>query len=280
MIRRIVRRIRNNRNTFNTSHGAKEQQSKPSNRGRLPDFLIIGAQRCGTTSLYRLLCCHPGVTAAEYKEIHYFDWSFDKSLAWYRSCFPDPDERTLTGEATPSYMFYPRNAQRIAQTLPDIRLIAMLRNPVNRAYSQYRQQLRKDQETLSFEKALVAEEERLAQAVREGTVDRPSINHRRFSYFSRGLYAEQLESFLEIFGNRLLILKSEDFYEDPQAVLRQVQQFLRLPEHPLSHSRGDHFNLGKYPPMSPNTREYLAAAFEPHNEKLYRMVGRNFNWES
>src|SRR5207248_7427804 len=136
----------------------------------LPDFLIIGTQRGGTTSLYRYLKAHPCIGATSNKDLHFFDRRFHKGLSWYRSHFPTKLEKAyaeqlrrltlVTGEASPSYLFHPHAPKRVAQVLPHVKLIVLLRNPVSRAYSQYHHAVELGFETLSFAEAIEAEEER------------------------------------------------------------------------------------------------------------------------
>ena len=139
----------------------------------MPDFIIIGTQKGGTTSLYRYLIDHPNIAPIYIKEPHYFDIHFHKGIGWYRSHFPTAVEKyyarhvekhdLITGEASPYYLFHPRAPQRVAKTLPKAKLIILLRNPVDRAYSQYQHQLRQPGvEPLSFEEAIAYEEKRLA----------------------------------------------------------------------------------------------------------------------
>src|ERR1700730_9070734 len=136
----------------------------------LPDFLIIGTQRGGTTSLFHYLEAHPCVRPAVNKDLHFFDRKYNKGLAWYRGHFPTRVERYyaqkirgrafLTGEASPSYLFHPHTPGRVAQAVPHVKLIVLLRNPVTRAYSQYHHAVELGHETLSFEDAIRGEEER------------------------------------------------------------------------------------------------------------------------
>ena len=139
----------------------------------MPDFIIIGTQKGGTTSLYRYLIEHPCVAPIYIKEPHFFDIYFYKGLQWYRAHFPTAVEKyyarhiqkhdLITGEASPYYLFHPQAARRVAKTLPKARLIVLLRNPIDRAYSQYQHQTRQDGvEPLTFEEALECEEKRLA----------------------------------------------------------------------------------------------------------------------
>src|SRR5690242_6983741 len=139
----------------------------------LPDFLIIGTQRGGTTSLYHYLEAHPCIGPSTTKEIHFFDRRVNKGIAWYRGHFPTRIEKYyverlhgrafITGEASPSYLFHPHVPRRIAKVLPHTKLIILLRNPIDRAYCQYYHSLELGYETLSFEEAIQGEEERTAR---------------------------------------------------------------------------------------------------------------------
>ena len=130
----------------------------------LPDFLVIGAARSGTTSLYRYLERHPAIAAASMKEIHYFSIDHWRGVEWYRAHFPTAmtrkivtwrgDARCQTGEATPYYLFHPLAPERIADALPDIRLVILLRNPIDRAFSHYLHEVALGIEELPFERAI------------------------------------------------------------------------------------------------------------------------------
>src|SRR5215211_3982869 len=216
---------------------AKERRAKgEAATGALPDFLIIGAQKCGTTFLYHLLAQHPLVQPAASKELHFFDNLFDEGVEWYQRCFPQPrlkdGRKTITGEASPSYLSHPHAAKRIAEVVPQAQLIALLRNPVDRAYSHYQMGIRRGFEHLEFEEAIEAEEARLhgeSDMVLKDE-DHTIFNLQRFSYLSRGIYVDQLLRWSELFGKeQMLILKSEDFFESPQETLAQVENFLGLP---------------------------------------------------
>ena len=138
----------------------------------LPDFVIIGAQKSGTTSLYNFIIKHPTIAPASQRELHYFSGQYRFGEQWYRSNFPTnlsrryfykkTKQKLLSGEASPTYMFHPIASDRMKNILPDIKLIAILRNPVDRAYSQYHHNIRRNNETLPFEKAIELEEERCA----------------------------------------------------------------------------------------------------------------------
>src|SRR5581483_11863989 len=137
----------------------------------LPDFLVIGGQKCGTTALYNYIIEHPDIYLAVRKQMHYFDNRYEKGDRWYRSGFPTVAEkfyvknilrkRFITCEATPNYIFHPQAARRVARLLPHAKFILVLRDPVDRAYSHYNHEIRKGTEMLSFEEAIAKEKERL-----------------------------------------------------------------------------------------------------------------------
>jgi Sulfotransferase domain len=262
----------------------------------LPSFIIIGAQRAGTSSLFDALRRHPdvvGPTAGEHhvlirKEIHFFDSRFHRGVNWYRSFFPTFASRRLArmrggdlvaGESSPYYLFHPAVPARVAASLPDVRLIALLRNPVDRAYSHYQLMRRKGGERFSFEEALAEEEKRLAGKV-ELILANPkfrSREHRRHAYTARGLYAEQLERWLAHFPReRLFVIRSEDLFAEPGRVYAEVLDFLDLRPWPLGELTSR--NSASYPPLDPALRARLEERFAEPNARLARLLGRDFAW--
>src|SRR5829696_7666593 len=275
------------REIFQLKNELRAASADESETGALPDFLIIGAQKSGTTSLYDLLSQHPHVERAALKELNYFDRYFEKGIEWYRSQFPLPkrrEERTLiTGEATPDYLFYPDAAKRAAQVVPQARLIVLLRNPVDRAYSHYHHQIRKGRETLSFEEAIEAEQARLRGEIDKMPEDElpTSSNRKRFLYLSRGIYVDQLLRWSEFFSkDQMLVLKSEDFYKNTLQTLKVIQDYLGLPDWKPEPSvlQMSPKRQNKYPGINPATRRRLEEYFEPHNRRLYEYLGVDFGW--
>lgn len=257
----------------------------------LPDFVVIGGQRCGTTSFYNQITRHPAVKRAFSKEVHFFDKAYGRGAGWYRSNFPLRLERravarlrggpALTGEASPYYIFHPHAARRAAGLVPRAAIIALLRDPVHRAYSHYHHEVRLGAETLSFPRALEAEEGRLAGEEERMLDDETyaSFNHQHFSYAARGRYAEQLERWLAFFPRaRVLVLSSEDFYADPPGVVATALEFLGLPGGRTETHRRD--NEGRYAGMDPGLRRELAQRFAADNRRLYALLGRDLGWES
>ena len=187
-----------------------------------PDFIIIGTQRGGTTSLYRYLAAHPEIGQASRKEVHYFDRYYENGMDWYLAHFPERGEYRLVGEASPYYVFHPEAPERILAAVPQAKFILLLRNPVDRAYSQYQMKVERGLETLPFAEAIEREPERLA-----ATDDPLDPAWRHHSYLARGVYVNQIKRWFEYFPrDQFLIIKSEDFYAEPVQILHQTQAFL------------------------------------------------------
>lgn len=219
--------------------------------GALPEFLIIGAQRCGTTSLYRYLAAHPSVRAATGKELQFFSLHHRRGSRWYRGHFPVRPPGVLSFEASPYYLFDPEAPARAAALLPDARFIALLRDPVERAYSHYLHSRSYGVEPLSFADALDAEPERLASGGHRA--------RRQYSYVARGRYAEQIARWHEhIAPERLLILRTEEL----SASYGRVLGFLGLGEHPAAPVRHTR-RVDEAGPsqLTPGLRARLAAEF-------------------
>jgi hypothetical protein len=264
-----LRRVAEGRRSNGDPNGRPTPQvTSKSATGTLPDFAIIGAKKCGTTFLYDLLTRHPHVEPAAKKELHYFDILADEeSTEWYRRCFPSPrwkdGHRTITGEATP-YWDKRRVPERMAKVVPQARLIVLLRNPVDRVYSDYQQARRKGWETRTFEEAIEAEKTQLLASSK---------------YLGRSTYVDHLLRWSKFFANeQMLVLKSENLFGCTQDTMERVLDFLELPnwEPEASEKR----NRGKYEQeMHPATRQRLEEYFEPHNEKLYEHLGVDFEWQ-
>ncbi len=254
-----------------------------------PDFLLLGAQRGGTTSLFRALERHPDIVGSTRKEIHYFDYQFARGDRWYRGHFPLASRRAehlrngqlalLTGEATPYYLACPQAPRRAASKVPQARLIALLRNPVDRAWSHYRMARGQKKEILGFEEALQAEPDRLRGEFEKLVADDGyySRAYHRQSYLERGVYLPQIQRWLEHYPReQLLLLVSEDFYRDPAAVYAQVCRFLGLAE--WQPDSFDKFNAQSDKQMATDTRARLEEHFRPHNAALAQFLGHELPW--
>ncbi len=254
----------------------------------LPDFLIIGAQRCGTTSLYRYLEKHPQVIgAAPSKGVHYFDVHHERSLRWYRAHFPTRRRRgraggrAVTGEASPYYVFHPPGPDRVRAAVPNVRLILMLRDPVIRAFSQYQQEYARGfEDAETFERALELEPGRLAGERERMLADPGYDSHamQHYAYVARGEYATQLEAWRARFDpDRLLVVQAEEFFTDPETAYRGVLDFLGLPVPARPPSFKAH-NARPAGGMAPETRMRLAEHFVEPNRRLEELLGRRLGW--
>jgi sulfotransferase family protein len=244
----------------------------------LPDFLILGAQKAGTTALYAYLRWHPEITGPSFKEVSFFDRHYAKGEWWYRAHMP-VRRGSLVGEASPSYLFHPLAPERVSVMLPGARLIVLLRNPVDRAFSHYQHEVALGREPLSFEEALDREEERM-----QGELDRMlrdpsyfSLAWWNYTYVARGRYAEQLERwFATVPREQLLVLFTEELSADTAATYRRVLDFLgvgarELDSYPRIFDRD-------YAGMNPGTRARLDKEFEDPNRRLASLLGRDFPW--
>lgn len=250
----------------------------------LPDFLIIGAQRCGTTSLYHYLGAHPRVLPALDKEVHFLSMHWTRGEGWYRAHFPLRARKAgrrptapLTFEATPYYLFHPLAPPRAAELVPDAKLLVLLRDPVTRAWSHYRHMVRLGLEPLSFREAIEAEPVRLAGEVARMQSDPryDAVHHRRYSYLARGAYAEQLQQWLRHFpADRVLVLRSEALFDEPARCYGRVLEFLGLPQWAPS-SFPVHTKLSPLPRGMPaEARRRLEEHFAPANQQLEALLRR------
>ena len=266
---------------------------RTSSRRPLPDFLIIGTKRGGTTSLWRYLIQHPLVPrlfpAWNTKTSHYFEENWSRGEAWYRSHFPTAGRRAAlerrhggpvkVGESAPLYMFHPLVAGRVAEAMPQARIIVLLRDPVERAYSHWKERRTEGKEPLDFAAALAAEEERTA-GERERLIADPDAFSEPFdwwSYRARGRYLEHLEPWLDRFDrSQSLFLPSETLYRDPAASYARVLDFIGLPPYELPAY--DVFNDRPSRGMDDAVRAELTAYYRPYNEALSARLQMTFDW--
>ncbi len=255
----------------------------------LPDFVILGGMRCGSTALYSYLGAHPQVILPRKKELHFLDRFYSLGTRWYRANFPTRtgmrwhkiahQGTALTFEATPGYLFHPDAARRLSTVLPEAKLIALLRDPADRAYSHYQLNVHVELERHPFSKAIKREDKRLEDE-REKILSDESYHSRkrgRYSYKARGLYLDQLRAYERYFSrDQLLVLKSEDLLEKTQETYDQVLRFLGLAPWTLQ-STGS-VNPGLYPREKPPGYEELREFYAPHNQRLYEYLGRDLGW--
>jgi len=248
----------------------------------LPDFMIIGTQKGGTTSLYRYLAKHPDINPNYVvKELSYFDEDYSRGKIWYRSNFPKKRAGKLYFEGTTHYLYNPLVPKRVKQMLPNVKVIALLRNPIDRAYSSYKHQVRAGRESLSFEDAIESESKRLSGEKDRLLADPSyiSYNYNHFSYIERGKYIDQINNWLECFSKKqMLILSSEDFFQDTDDSLKQICNFLGV-KHIKTNPKKKHNTGGYKDTMSADMRERLRLIFEPYNAKLQKFLDKDLHWD-
>ncbi|MEQ6902474.1 sulfotransferase [Nocardioides sp. YIM 152588] len=259
-------------------------------RRQLPSFIMVGAQRCGTTSLFRALMSHPLIHSANYhKGVNYFDVNYDRPFSWYQGHFPTTsvlrrrvkgtDGDPVTFEASGYYLFHPCAPERIAHHLPDVKIVAMLRDPVERAYSAWKHELARGYETEPFEDALDLEDQRLEGVVErmEADPDVQSFSHRHHAYVRRGHYAEQLQRMQRYLpAEQFHVVDSESFFTEPESTYGALLDFLGMPA--AMPEKFDRWNGRPSSPMPEETRSRLRAHFADHDEALAAMIGRTPAW--
>lgn len=244
-----------------------------------PDFVIIGAAKCGTTSLYEYMIEHPQLVQTVKKEIDFF-LNFDRGLNWYLSHFPPTPKgkvNFLSGEASTSYFNHHETRTHLLEQFPNAKLIAILRNPVDRAISHYHNDRKYSGETRSLHDAMYDELKALPDLSNGLKGGRKYWQSQR-GYLWLGLYVYFIEEWMNTFPReQFLILQSEDFYAEPANTMQQVFEFLELPDYQLTEYRK--YNKGSYSPTEESLRQELSAFFKPHNQKLEKYLGRSFNWD-
>jgi hypothetical protein len=260
-------------------------------RYKKPDFIIIGAQKAGTTSVYNYLIKHPNVLASFRKEVCFFDYCYYKGMKWYNNHFPSKltelfykyilRRRLLTGEATPDYFVHPNAPKRISETLPDVKLILVLRNPIDRAYSHYNHERKGKNEELSFEEAIEKEEERMNGEIQKISQDEHffSYNLHHHGYLYKGIYEMHLSRwFDEIPRDRILIIDNQDLKDNTPQVMNTLTEFLEIPKFKLPEYKKYYSN--KYSKMSEATRDRLKEYYKEHNMRLSELLGVSYNkWD-
>ncbi|HZN76355.1 MAG TPA: sulfotransferase [Micromonosporaceae bacterium] len=258
----------------------------------LPSFLLCGGQRCGTTSLYRALAEHPAVLKAVlHKGVHYFDTAYHRGMRWYRGHFPLlRTARRIAGElgvepqafeSSPYYMYHPHAVGRIARDLPGVRLVALVRDPVERAYSQHAHEVARGFESeTSFARALALEPARLRGQHERLTADprAHSFAHQHHAYRARGEYARYLQAMARTVGRqRILVVDSGEFFTSPRQVYDRVLHFLGLPmmEYP---SFARHNARPRTTDMADHVRRELTAHFAPWDARLVEWLGTEPSW--
>lgn len=274
---------------FDGTRGGIQKFGEVTARVRLlPNFIVVGAQRSGTTSLYRMLASHPAVLRPTMaKGIGYFDLNYDRGMRWYRAHFPlalngrrryEGVERTVF-ESSGYYSFHPLAAERMGRDLPGIKLLMMLRDPVERAYSAHRHELMRGFETEDFPHALDLEADRVSGEA-ERIVAQPgydSFHLRHHAYMGRGRYAEQIRRIRDaVGGSNLYLLDADAFFADPRDEFAALQDWLGLPQWQPAHVKAE--NAQPRSPMEVALRQQLMDYFDPYDRDLVELLNRVPSW--
>ena len=257
-----------------------------------PGAIIIGAQKSGTSALHAYMSRHPAVLSGRVKEVHYFDEHYERGPNFYRAHFPtakamskareQTGSQPLSLDASPYYLLHPLVPHRVRALLPQARLIAVLRDPADRAISHHNHEVQVGIETASLDDAIALEGDRLAGQMErlESEPLHVSFEHRHFSYATRGRYAEQLERWLSVFPReQLLVLDHARLLSDPAATMERVWEHVRLPSHQAP--RYEAWGAREYvTSVEEEQRDRLREYFEPHNRRLWDLIGEQFDWRT
>ena len=250
----------------------------------LPDFFVIGAVRSGTTSLFHYLNQHPNIAGASYDELGYFDDNYHLGISWYKSLFPTiftkrkiekEHGKFLTFDDTPFYIYNPLVAKRIKNEFPNAKMILLLRNPIDRAYSNYNLV---ENSKKTFEEIINQEINEIENTtIKQSKDEFHLVNNFYEKILTRGFYAKQLEYWYKIFPKeKILIQSSEEFSKNTHNVLNQIFSFLEIKQFTIKDI--GKYNVRKFPPMKQKTRDDLIEFFRPYNESLYKLINKKFDW--
>ena len=267
----------------------------------LPDFLVIGAKRCGTTSLYQHLSEHPCISRSPHDNIGFFNENYHLGINWYKSLFPTKFTRDkiikkhgkfLTYDVTPQYLREPYVAKRMFQTFPKMKLVVLLRNPIDKSYSHHIMGKNSntlnnnpewegiDNKQVSFEDIVNRDIELISKYEKKNG----ELNDNYFrnvitkTNLARGFYAQFLRKWFDVYDRKqFLILSSSELANSTQKTLNKIFNFLEIPEYDIPDTTK--INTQKYEPMKKQTREILIQFFKKYNNELYELIDRKFDWD-
>ena len=255
----------------------------------LPSFLIAGGQRCGTTSLFKAVRQHPNVLPPVlHKGVHFFDVNYDQGIDWYRGHFPlratarrhgVAGRPALTGESSPYYLFHPQAASRISRTLPDVKVLVLVRDPVSRAHSAHAHEMARGFERLPFQEAIEREDERVAADLERMQADPTyeSFDVQHHAYVARGRYADQIDRMASaLSADQVLVIDSGRFFTDPEPQVARVFDFLGLPM--VDGLAYEQHNARPRPKMDTKLQARLDAIFEDSDRELAGWLGAVPSW--
>ncbi len=249
----------------------------------VPDFLIIGAQKAGTTSLFHYLNQHPDIFMPSAKEVHFFDLHYETGIEAYQSLFSEAaDSGKVTGEASPYYLFHPCVPERVKTHLPDVKLIILLRDPVARAFSHYHHSVRIGVETVAdFFEAIALEEDRLLGAEKdlaEGAIQQ-HFSFQHHSYVRRGFYSRQIERWMQFFPlSQMHFLQSETFFTDPKNVLEGIYRFLSVKTFQINKFVIQ--NQGGVKMSADQGFEQVEKKYHGEKQRIEELIGLPLTWKN
>ena len=249
----------------------------------LPDFVVIGGTKSGTTSLHYYLIQHPRIISE--RNVHFFEYMQTNSIEWYRAHFPTKAyknfKKLTVGEQTATYLSHPLIPKRIHTTIPNAKLIVVLRNPVDRAYSNYKHQVREGIEKRTFEEAIKSELKRIeiCKNNSEYKINNDDFsNHVIFSYLRHGIYVDFIKAWMEFFTKeQFLILPTYDLNNNRAKFLKQVFDYLNVQNFEIKDVERQ--NVGEYKKLDKSMRKFLVDYYRPHNERLFKLLEKNFDWD-
>ena len=251
----------------------------------LPDFIVFAADRAGTSSLFHYLEQHPCICASDHDHLGFFDSNFDLGINFYKSFFPTillkyytkfRRKHFMTYDVTASYYRRPWSIQNILKTIPSVKLIAILRNPVDGAYSGFHKDSRL--QNITFENAIKDELEFLERE--KNDIEKNGYaNIMQDSFLAKGFYEKQLKLWLNNFPkHQILFLTTEELTDNHEKTFKKIFTFLKLPDYKIKNYKKQ--NVGKYKnKMNLTTRNFLIDFYKSHNKKLYELLENNFDWD-
>jgi len=251
----------------------------------LPDFLVIGVKRCGTTSLFHNLPKHPSILNSHHDGIGFFNDNYQLGVNWYRSFFPTifSKNKTIrkygdckTFDVTTRYIEDGTTAKKIKKIIPNAKIIVMLRNPVDRAYSQFNVSVKEKVETRNFHDAISEEIDDLEN--NNMNKENFEIAKNEFDYIKKGMYASQLKPWFDtIPKDNIGIFSIEDFKKNSQNTYNMIFKFLGISDFDIKEN--EIMEKGEYLSMNDNTRNLLLDFYKIHNEELFKLINKRFEWE-
>ena len=248
----------------------------------IPNFIVIGVKRCGTTTLYEQLSEHPCIEKSAHDNLGFFNNNFELGMNWYKSHFVTNFRKKeierkygkfATYDVTSSYIQKKKTAQNIFKTLPNVKLILILRNPTDRAYSEYNQNIIDENESRDFTE-LIKQEINEIQNMENGNLE---FSSDKINLVKKGIYEKQISPWLEIFPRKqILIISTEEFGEKTTETYDKIFRFLELPEYKIKNKK--RHRKGTYEAMDDKTRKILDDFYESYNSKLFQKIEETFRW--